>query len=97
MKKEYDFSKGKRGPVIGHKGKTRITIWLDNTTVVWFRKKALREAHGYQTMINSALKEYIETDRLPFSGQLREAIDEAVRTHVNAALAGKVKSGIRAG
>lgn len=30
MKKEYDFSKGKRGAVIKSRGKTRITIHLDN-------------------------------------------------------------------
>jgi len=29
MLEEYDFSKGKRGPVIPNKGKTRITIFID--------------------------------------------------------------------
>nr|NCS21133.1 CopG family transcriptional regulator [Microcystis aeruginosa G11-06] len=29
MRKEYDFSKGKRGALISSKGKTRITIYLD--------------------------------------------------------------------
>jgi hypothetical protein len=29
MRKEYDFSKGKRGAVIPSPGKTRITIMLD--------------------------------------------------------------------
>jgi hypothetical protein len=27
---EYDFSRGKRGPAISTKGKTRITIYLDD-------------------------------------------------------------------
>jgi hypothetical protein len=31
MRKEYDFSKGKRGPLVpGQPGKTRITIRLDD-------------------------------------------------------------------
>jgi hypothetical protein len=31
MRKEYDFSKGKRGPVVAPvKGKTRITIRIDD-------------------------------------------------------------------
>jgi hypothetical protein len=30
MKKEYNFSKGKRGAVVPQVGKTRITIYLDD-------------------------------------------------------------------
>ena len=30
MKKEYDFTNGKRGPVIRQRGKTRITIHIDD-------------------------------------------------------------------
>ncbi len=30
MRKEYDFSKGRRGAVVSSKGKTRITIMLDD-------------------------------------------------------------------
>ncbi len=40
MKKEYDFSKAKRGPAIrAHKGKTRITIRLDADVLTWFRRQ----------------------------------------------------------
>ena len=36
MKREYDFSKAKRGPVIpAPKGKTRITIRLDDDVIAW--------------------------------------------------------------
>ena len=30
MKKEYDFAKAKRGAVVSQKGKTRISIYIDN-------------------------------------------------------------------
>jgi len=30
MRKQYDFSKGQRGAAVASKGKTRITIMLDN-------------------------------------------------------------------
>ena len=57
MKKEYDFSKGKRGPVISAEGKTRITIMLDDDVLAFFRNKAATLGTGYQTMINAALRE----------------------------------------
>ena len=61
MKKEYDFSKGKRGAVVQPEpGKSRITIRLDNEILDWFRAKADTQGGGnYQTMINQVLKEYI--------------------------------------
>jgi uncharacterized protein (DUF4415 family) len=59
MKKEYDFSKGKRGPVIPQPGKTRITIYLDNHVFEAFRERADGAGRGYQTMINEALQEYL--------------------------------------
>jgi uncharacterized protein (DUF4415 family) len=59
MKREYDFSKGKRGPVIPQPGKTRITIYLDNHVLEAFRERADAAGRGYQTMINEALQEYL--------------------------------------
>jgi len=56
MRKEYDFSKGKRGAVIPSQGKTRITIMLDDDIIGHFRQRAEAEGIGYQTMINSALR-----------------------------------------
>jgi uncharacterized protein (DUF4415 family) len=56
MRKEYDFSKGKRGPVIPPTGKTRITIMLDDDVIEYFRAKAEADGTGYQAMINSALR-----------------------------------------
>jgi len=56
MRKEYNFSKGKRGSVIPSPGKTRITIMLDDDIIGHFRERAEAEGIGYQTMINSALR-----------------------------------------
>lgn len=59
MRKEYDFSKGKRGAVVPSSGKTRITIMLDNAVIDAFREKAESSGTGYQTLINVALREAI--------------------------------------
>jgi uncharacterized protein (DUF4415 family) len=58
MKKEYDFSKGKRGAVVSTKGKTRITIYLDNEIVRRFKATSEATGKGYQTLINEALRDY---------------------------------------
>ena len=60
MKNEYDFSKGKRGSIIPNKGKTRITIYIDDSTLNEFRSRAEGSGAGYQTMINETLKDYLE-------------------------------------
>jgi uncharacterized protein (DUF4415 family) len=57
MRKEYDFSKGKRGAVIASPGKTRITIMLDDDLIEHFRALAEAQGAGYQTLINAALRE----------------------------------------
>ena len=38
VKKEYDFTKAKRGALAAASGKTRVTIRLDNEVLDWFRK-----------------------------------------------------------
>ncbi len=66
MKREYDLSKGKRGPVIPlPPEKVRITIRLDRDIVDHFRDQ-VRKAHrgNYQTMINEALREHIQRPSL---------------------------------
>ena len=59
MKDEYDFSKGKRGSIISNKGKSRITIYIDDSTLDEFRSRAEKSGTGYQTLINEALKNYL--------------------------------------
>ena len=78
MKKEYDFSKGKRGPIMSPTpNKTRITIRLDNNIIIWFKNK-VHEAGGgnYQSMINDALHKYIEDENEPIEDLLRRVIRE---------------------
>jgi uncharacterized protein (DUF4415 family) len=79
MLQEYDFSKGKRGPVIPNKGKTRITIFIDSDILGWFRDEAEREGRGYQTAINQALRNYIKQDRRPIQDIVREVVRRELR------------------
>lgn len=64
MRKEYDFSKGKRGPIIPpDPRKTRITIRLDTKILQWFWQRVDEAGGGnYQTMINEVLRNYIESE-----------------------------------
>jgi BrnA antitoxin of type II toxin-antitoxin system len=59
MKAEYDFSKGRRGAVVPQRGKTRISIFIDNAVLDEFRARAMKEGIGYQTMMNEALRQYL--------------------------------------
>ena len=65
MRKNYDFSKGKRGAVIKPRGKTRITIHLDDDVIDAFRVKAEKVGQGYQTLINDALRQYLSNTGKP--------------------------------
>jgi hypothetical protein len=57
MKDEYDFSSGKRGAVASNKGKTRITIMLDDAVIEAARERAEHAGTGYQTVINNLLRQ----------------------------------------
>ncbi len=70
MKKEYDFRNAKRGQVVIPKGKTRITIYIDNDVLERFRSRADDTGYGYQTMINEALREYLNQ---PHESSLNES------------------------
>jgi len=77
MRTEYDFSKGKRGAVIPVKGKTRITIYIDDSILNEFRDRAERIGTGYQTMMNEALKAFLEKNEKPVTAAvLRQIIRE---------------------
>ena len=87
MRKEYDFSKGKRGAVIPSPGKTRITIMLDDDVIDFFRAQAQAQGTGYQTMINAALREVVASskgkatrDRPITVDVLRKVLREELRT-----------------
>ncbi len=70
MKAEYDFSGAKRGAVIPPKGKTRISIFIDNAVLDAFRSRAESAGTGYQTMMNDALKEYLADADQPLTEKL---------------------------
>jgi hypothetical protein len=59
MKTEYDFSEAKRGAVIPQTGKTRITIYIDEDVLEAFRERGDSAGKGYQTIMNEALREYL--------------------------------------
>ena len=81
MRKEYDFSKGRRGAVIpAPSGKTRITIRIDDDILEWFRSRVDEAGRGnYQTMINDALREYMTHTAEPLSTLLRRIIREELK------------------
>jgi len=70
MKDEYDFTHGKRGAVASNKGKTRITIMLDDDVLAFFREQAEAQGIGYQTLINAELRKAMQP---PKSAALTEA------------------------
>jgi uncharacterized protein (DUF4415 family) len=80
MKKEYDFSQGKRGPVESlPPGKPRITIRLDSDMVIWFREKVNEKGGGnYQTMINDALRQHIKHQKETLEDVVRRVIREEI-------------------
>ncbi len=82
MRKEYDFSKGKRGPVVPTPpGKTRITIRLDDEVIEWFKHKVEAAGGGnYQSLINQALRDHIENEREPLEDTLRRVVREELRS-----------------
>ena len=80
MRKEYDFGKGKRGPVAKNAGKTRITIYLDNDIIGAFREKGDELGRGYQTLINDALREALsKTEPAVDAKTLRRIIREELK------------------
>lgn len=86
MKDQYDFSKGKRGRVLPPEPeaerKTRITIRLDQDILDRFFAMAERTggATGYQTLINAALREYLEGRAPKIEDTLRRIIREELKS-----------------
>jgi len=81
MKSEYDFHQGKRGPVVPvPKGKTRVTLRLDEDVLEWFKAQVNAAGGGnYQTLINRALREYIEASEEPLEDTLRRVLREELK------------------
>ncbi|MFY9853380.1 MAG: BrnA antitoxin family protein [Terracidiphilus sp.] len=85
MKQRYDFSQGKRGRIAAAepepRGKTRITIRLDEDVVDHFLKEAEASggATGYQTLINEALRHHLEGKAPKLEETLRRVLREEMR------------------
>ena len=86
MKNQYDFSKGRRGRVLAPEpepeGKTRITIRLDQDLLDRFFEMAEQSGGsiGYQTLINAALREYLDGKAPRFEDTLRRIIREELKS-----------------
>ena len=84
-KQRHDFSRGKRGLIAPSepepRGKTRITIRLDEDLVDHFLKEADASggATGYQTLINEALRQHVEGKAPKFEETLRRIVREEMK------------------
>jgi hypothetical protein len=94
MRKEYDFSTGRRGAVIApRRGKTRITIRLDDDVLDWFRARVDDAGGGsYQTLINDALRKFVAAQDQPLEQLLRKVVREELHRARPAARAGSRKA-----
>ncbi len=89
MRAEYDFSKGKRGAVIPQKGKTRISIFIDNAVLDAFRTRAEKAGTGYQTMMNEALRQFLsESAQLVTEKALRQILRQEMPEYLRGLTAG---------
>jgi uncharacterized protein (DUF4415 family) len=73
-----DFSNGKRGAIVkADPNKTRITIRLDGDIIEYF-KKQVHDAGGgnYQTLLNEALRNHIQSNTEALEDTLRKVIRE---------------------
>ena len=80
--KEYNFEIAVQGAVVKPPpGKTRITIRIDTDILNWFRNQ-VHEAGGgnYQTLINEALREYVQHRDSMLENTLRRVIREELQT-----------------
>ncbi|MSQ49440.1 MAG: CopG family transcriptional regulator [Betaproteobacteria bacterium] len=89
MQPEYDFSKAKRAKSVPHltklrasmRGKTRITIMLDDDVIKTFRERAQARGIGYQTAMNEALRSAAGAEDIPVTIKtLREVLRKELRS-----------------
>jgi uncharacterized protein (DUF4415 family) len=77
MRDEYDFSNGTRGSIASTKGKTRVTLYLDDEVIEAFRARASSSGKGYQTLINDTLRASLSPDAAPVTvATLRQVLHE---------------------
>ena len=76
-----DFSKGKRGALVkADPNKIRITIRLDGDVIEYFKKRVHDAGGGnYQTLLNDALRHYIQSQTESLEDTLRKVIREELK------------------
>ena len=76
--KEYNFDNAKQGAVVqSSKSKQRITIRIDTSILDWFRNQVHQSGGGsYQTLMNNALREYIQEREGVLEKTIRKVIRE---------------------
>jgi len=81
MRKEYDFSNAKRCQAVAvPKGKTRITIRIDDDLLAWFKQQVdAADGGNYQSLINTALREHMKRKVEPLEATLRRVLREELR------------------
>jgi uncharacterized protein (DUF4415 family) len=81
MRKESDFSSGKRGSILKTPpAKTRVTIRLDDDVLEWFRAQVDAAGGGnYQSQINAALRAFMQEAQEPLETTLRRVIRDELR------------------
>ena len=62
MRREYDFSKGRRNPY-AKRLKKSVTIRLDEPTIEYFKELATDTGIPYQTLINLYLRDCASSGR----------------------------------
>ena len=79
--KEYNFDDAVQGAIVKPaRGKTRITIRIDTDILNWFRNQIHKAGGGnYQTLINDALREYIQQTNSTLEKKLRKVIREELK------------------
>jgi uncharacterized protein (DUF4415 family) len=79
--RSYDFSRGRRGAVVAvPPGKTRITIRIDSDLLAWFREQVDAAGGGnYQTLMNQALRSYVEQRDAGLEETLRRVLREELQ------------------
>ena len=61
-------------------GKTRIAISLDDEVLAWFREQVhLADGCNYQTLIDEALRQYIQQSSEPLEETLRRVVREELQ------------------
>jgi uncharacterized protein (DUF4415 family) len=81
MRRQYDFSKAKRGAVIAPlAGKTRITIRIDDDVLAWFKGQVNAAGGGnYQSLINAALRDHMKRKHESLETTLRRILREELQ------------------